>query len=145
MRTSKTWNGYYQIYQGDIVLMRVPDDLEVATIDEISPQDGRLILAEGEFTGHHHAIDVVAPATKGKAKTKAKGVAKFYRAPSATRHLVRQGVLTTDRLAIGFLIITGGPVMLRHEEHDALQIDPGTYYIGAQREMDSSEERRIKD
>lgn len=49
MRTSKTWNGYYQIYQGDIVLMRVPDDLEVATTDEISPQDGRLILAEGDF------------------------------------------------------------------------------------------------
>ena len=48
--------------QGDIVIFRVPDDLVIVTSDEIAPRAGRLILAEGEVTGHHHAITLERPA-----------------------------------------------------------------------------------
>lgn len=42
--------------QGDVCLFRIPDHIKIDTSDEISAKNGRLILAEGEITGHHHAI-----------------------------------------------------------------------------------------
>jgi len=42
--------------QGDVILFRVPDRITIDLTDEISPRGNRLILAEGEITGHHHAI-----------------------------------------------------------------------------------------
>ena len=149
-------------YQGDVCLFRVPDVLAIATGDEISPSDGRLVLAEGEVTGHHHAIyfspthfranegegggtaEALAAITKAS-KPKATTTARLYRDPSAVRALVSAGELTTADLAIGFLIVEGGSQALTHDEHDAIRIPAGRYYVGAQREWDASQARRVQD
>jgi len=150
--------------QGDICLFRVPDEIHISLDEEIFPKDNRLILAEGEVTGHHHAIwlrgpvmfrddgsgsgvsmsetrDMIKKAT-GKQKT---GTAKLYRDRIAVNSLFKCGELTTINLAIGFLIVKDGPVVLYHDEHDAIRIPPGRYYVGRQQEWDASEARKIAD
>lgn len=153
--------------QGDVILFRVPDSLVIDTTDEIRPRDSKLILAEGEVTGHHHAIWLRSPpamfredgagsgvpadaaakmVTKATTKRAAAVAAHLYRDPAAVAALVRAGELTTDTLAIGFLIVGKAPVILRHDEHDAIRIPGGTRcYVGGQREWDVASERRVAD
>lgn len=155
--------------QGDICLFRIPDHIKIDTSDEITPKNGRLILAEGEITGHHHAIwmrnpptmfredgagsgvseadttAMVAKATKKKTGTAKLCTAKLYRDPEAVRALVRAGELTTEALAIGVLVVEKRPVVLRHDEHDAIRIPPGRYYVGGQAEFDAAAMRRVAD
>jgi len=45
-----------QAFQGDVAIVPVPNGIAIATTDEIRPAGGRLILQEGEVTGHHHQI-----------------------------------------------------------------------------------------
>jgi hypothetical protein len=150
--------------QGDVCLFRIPDSIKIDTSDEITAKNGRLILAEGEVTGHHHAIwdrnppamfredgigagvsegdtaAMVASATKMSV-----GTAKLYRDPAAVAELMRNGSLLTDALAIGVLVVAKAPVVLRHDEHDAIRIPPGRYYVGGQQEWDSAQARRVAD
>jgi hypothetical protein len=138
--------------QGDVLLFRIPDTIKLDLSDEISARDGKLILAEGEITGHHHAIWFPQPAllhdeslarvAEAKAPT---ATAKLYRDASAANALVHAGQLSHARLTIGFLVVEGAPVVLRHDEHDAVRIPPGRYYVGGQVEWDAGEERRVQD
>lgn len=148
--------------QGDVCLFRIPDYIVVDTSDEITAQNGRLILAEGEATGHHHAIwdrnppamfredgagsgiyaENVATMLANATKT---GTARLYRDPRAISALVVNGFLTTAELAIGILIVDEALVVLRHDEHDAICIPPGRYYVGGQQEWDAAEARRVAD
>lgn len=152
--------------QGDVCLFRIPDHIAIDTTDEVAVSNSRLILASGEITGHHHAIwmrnpptafredgggaglsesdtaAMVAKATKTKTKT---GTAKLYRDPAAVRALVACGALTTDALAIGILVVETKPVVLRHDEHEAIRIPPGRYYVGGQQEWDAAQARRVAD
>lgn len=142
--------------QGDVILMRVPDDLVIATRDEISPRGARLILAEGEVTGHHHAITLKAfhpqptqfhdEALARSLTTKAcVSSARLYRDTAAVETLVKRRLLTTSGLAIGFLIVEK-PVDLSHDEHATIKIPVGRYYVGGQREDDIEHgERRVAD
>lgn len=156
MTTPKLWNpAKGDACQGDVILFRVPDGITVKTTDEIPARDIGLVLAEGEATGHYHAIKMVPqPAmfhdealARGlmQATAAPTGTAKLYRDPGAVAALVKAKELTTDRLAIGFLIVEHAPVALSHDEHDTILIPPGTYYVGGQREWDAAAERRVRD
>ena len=50
-----------QYRQGDVLITRV-DEVKVKPKDKVKSKHGRLILAEGEATGHHHSV----PASSGK-------------------------------------------------------------------------------
>jgi hypothetical protein len=50
---------YEMVFQGDISITRLPDDMKVVKDGEIEAWQGKLILQEGELTGHHHHIDVL--------------------------------------------------------------------------------------
>jgi hypothetical protein len=92
--------------QGDVLVMRVDDGREDLLERTEEPRDeGRIVLAYGEVTGHAHAIDDAA--------------ATLWR------------IAGDDRL----LIVGDGPgVALRHEEHATITIPPGTYVVRRQRE-----------
>lgn len=47
-----------QAFQGDVSIIPMPDGIALDTTNEIKPVKGRLVLQEGEVTGHHHAIHV---------------------------------------------------------------------------------------
>lgn len=177
----RNWNpAKGDLTQGDVILFRIPDDIKIDTSNEIAPRDNRLILAEGEITGHHHAVWLPQPvmfredgtghaaahasasqvvqdsydaARVSAANAKfigdpeAEPVAtiKLYRDAGAAEALVRAGQLSHGRLTIGFLVVEGNTVVLRHEEHDACRIPPGRYYVGNQVEWDSAQERKVQD
>lgn len=148
--------------QGDLILTRL-DELWPAVAASIKrddivrkPTNGELRLLEGEVTGHHHAIryglsevarfrdDGMARALTANASV-ALGTATLVRDSAATQALVAAQCLSRADLAIGFLIVEGGPVDLAHPEHDAIRVPEGSYYVGRQIESAGAEERVVQD
>jgi len=139
--------------QGDVYLFRVPESLGISTTEEIRPSADRLVLLEGELSGHHHAIhfpqcamfrdDAIARTLA--AADAAIGSARLYRDSKAARALVEAGELTRADLCIGFLVVESAPVTLNHDEHDAIRVPVGRYYVGRQAEPAGAEQRLVRD
>jgi len=104
-----------QFQHGDVLGIRV-DELP-AGCKHIQPRNGRYILADGEVTGHAHAIAV------------ADGI-KLYEASDGTIYLR-----------------TEVEAPLTHEEHHRQIITPGIYEIGRVVEVDpfEGEIRKVMD
>lgn len=99
--------------QGDVLIERVEEDLP-ADAETIKPDEkNRLILAEGEATGHAHAVPAIAGA--------------LYAAQ------------------IGMMLQVTQKTQVLHEEHAAIDLDPGMYKITRQREYFPTEIRRVAD
>ncbi len=99
-----------QLRQGDVFLVRIsefPDG-----VSWLDLEDNRIILAEGEATGHAHAV-----ADEG---------ARLYGAPSSG------GDLDLEHAFLA--VLAEGGVILAHEEHAPLTIPPGIYEVRRQRE-----------
>ena len=156
-----------QAFQGDVSIVPIPADIIISTIEEIQPVRGRIILQEGEVSGHHHAVDLrqkhfqAQPREQGDPLLAARspklrkalggtarslsGIARMYRDPAAAAEMVRRRILTRADLAIGCLIIAGAPMAVTHEEHDGIRLPPGQYLIGRQVESAGAEERIVAD
>jgi hypothetical protein len=140
-----------QAFQGDVSIIPVPPGISISTVDEIKPVAGRLILQEGEVSGHHHAINLRERSFQaqpretgdpvmvtrdpklskafGGASKKTAAVVRMYRNPTAVDAMVSAGILTRTDLAIGFLVIPPGVEVVGHEEHDGIRLlggDGGT-------------------
>jgi hypothetical protein len=90
--------------QGDVLL--VPCGAIPSSAHEENAEDGRVVLAHGERTGHAH----IMPADR----------VCYFR---------------DDGNGQAFLhVAPGEPVALTHEEHAPLDVEPGTYRIILQRE-----------
>ena len=102
--------------QGDILLLPC-SEIPLNAVPE-PPEDGVVVLARGETTGHRHVIgaDHVA----------------FFR---------------EDGSGSGYIRVTGpDPVDLSHEEHSPLAIPPGNYRVVRQREYQPrAQPRRVLD
>ncbi len=146
-------------FQGDVSIVPIPADIPIDRSDEIAPTAGRLILQEGEVSGHHHAIalldrpaldDTPSRAVEALMADASAGriplpTAKLYRDPKTLAEMLRREIITRTDLAIGVLIVEVGPMCLTHEEHDGIRIQPGSYLIGRQVESAGAEERRVAD
>lgn len=99
--------------QGDLLIERVPDS-EPSGANVAPDENGLTVLAEGEKSGHRHAIEdrVV-----------------FFRDDQLARDI-------PSGLYIGHLKVPSEPVMLRHEEHDTIALPPGTYRVRRQRQLE---------
>lgn len=102
------------IRQGDVLLLPV-DSLPDGMVDT-TPKEGRVVLMEGEATGHAHAFY--------------DGGVRVYKAPKATRPTYLRVVETA---------------LLRHEEHGAAKVPPGIYKIPQQVEYTPKELVRVTD
>jgi hypothetical protein len=90
--------------QGDILLVpieKMPDGLT-----EVPRENGRIVLAEGEATGHLHAIK--APEASFRAED-------------------------LEEIEGRFLAVEA-EVALEHPEHDTIVLEPGAYEVRRQRE-----------
>lgn len=94
-----------QYRQGDVLLVEI--DQPSRTGKPINPEEGRIILAQGELSGHAHAI------------RKGEGAVKLFEGSGDRRYL-----LMTE---IG---------RLEHEEHGPIVLEPGWYEVRRQREYD---------
>lgn len=159
---------YQQVFQGDVWLMKLPDNMKVEKESKI-PNNGKLILQEGEMTGHHHYVDQVMdragpapeldntvdmdavftdPTLKGMFGSKAKrkdATAAFYTASKVAEKLVKDNILLRADLVVGLLEVANGPMNLYHQEHGSLCLAPGKYIVGRQIESVAGEERRVAD
>jgi hypothetical protein len=155
-----------QAFQGDVSIIPIPADVKIATTDEIKPIDNKLILQEGELTGHHHHIalrqrnfkparaigdpvlkvrDTKLSRVFGGGKKASMSTAKLYRDPAVAAEMQRRGLLTRADLAVGCLIVEGDAVTVTHQEHDGIRLLAGNYLIGRQVESAGAEERRVAD
>lgn len=105
------------IRQGDVMVVPVAalPKKRVA----VPAENGRVVLAHGEATGHHHSFAFSA----------------------------RVALFREDGAGGGlFLSVTGGePVELEHQEHTALSVPPGTYRVVRQRVWSAGMARRVAD
>lgn len=101
--------------QGDVLIVPVPK--LPAKLEAIERENGRVILAHGEVTGHAHAI-------------------KDQRA----------ALFRDPKLMTVFMTVTGdAPVALEHDEHNTISIPPGDYQIIRQREYHPEAIRNVAD
>jgi hypothetical protein len=100
------------VRQGDVLIFAaksIPDKLTA-----IERDNGRVVLAYGEVTGHSHAIADLD--------------ATLFSAPSTTDRFLR--------------IMNASGVDLVHEEHSAIALPPGDYVVRIQREYVAPEIQR---
>lgn len=109
--TKKHMNEHYR--QGDVLIVRV-DKIEKR--EKMESENGRVVLAHGEVTGHAHAIDEA-------------GVIQFR----------------TDVPDVTALEISQAVSMLTHEEHGTIPLTTGTYRVVRQREYSPEEIRNVAD
>lgn len=103
------------VRQGDILILPVKSIPPTAT--QAAPTNGRLVVALGEATGHHHS---------------------FHHRPGIT-------MFRDDGAGGALYLKTTEPVPLEHQEHTALVIQPGTYRVVNQRVAVSGLVRRVVD
>lgn len=93
--------------QGDVLIRRINTTIP-SGLKPVPRDNGRVVLAYGEVTGHAHAI------TDPSVGLYAQDITDLTRA---------------------FMEITGDtPVELRHEEHSTIVLEPGVYEVKRQRE-----------
>ena len=105
------------IRQGDVLI--VPCKSIPATASIALPEAGRLIVARGEATGHHHSFPWMRGATLFRDDGAGSGGAQYVKVEQETP--------------------------LEHQEHTALVVAPGVYEVRIQRTMASGLVRRVED
>jgi hypothetical protein len=101
--------------QGDVLIM--PCAQIPATATPVAAERGRLILARGEATGHHHSV-ALHPR-----------IAMFRDDASGGTLYIKNEI----------------PAPLTHQEHSALTIMPGTHEVRIQRTVQTGVARRVTD
>ena len=108
------------IRQGDVILVPIEKIPASKTIDR---ENGRIVLAHGEVTGHAHAI------VDERAELLAPDGSTF---------------VTVDEAAELYLLVHGtDPVELVHEEHSVIAVEPGAYRVQRMREYAPEAPRRL--
>ena len=120
---------YIKYQQGDVILQQVSEAEFNASSQikhRINTHETRAVLAEGEGTGHYHAI-YMDDMLEGAGVTLCKD--NEY-----------------DRQNRG-IIVTGAPVEVKHEEHNTITLEPGYYLQRIVNEYDhiSGITRRVAD
>lgn len=108
--------------QGDLLIERVPDVEPTGSIVPAAAGAGH-VLAEGEVTGHMHAI---------------RNHMTFFRDDGLARDI-------PANLYIGHVRVGADPARIDHDEHDTIMLGQGTYRVRRQRELDPSEVRVVSD
>lgn len=109
--------------QGDVMLIR-SKKTPSAQAKRITDQ-GRTILAYGEQTGHAHEVIALAPPVTDTDPVPAQ---QLFEEPDGTR-----------------LLVISKPCSLRHEEHDPIALEIGSFEIRRQAEWSLDQIRRVAD
>jgi hypothetical protein len=107
--------------QGDLLIERVADVLPRGEVTGRAG-DGSLVLAEGEVTGHKHAIHEAV---------------RFFRDDGLARDV-------PGGLYIGHVKVDETARVV-HEEHGPVTLPKGTWRVRRQRELDPREARLVMD
>jgi hypothetical protein len=117
-------NDCHHFRQGDVLIERVAKIPNTAVKQHIS---ARIILAHGEVTGHHHALETVVPVDWWKAGE----ISNANQKP------------TTLAGELFVALPSGGAVT--HQEHSEITLPAGHYRIIRQREYSPEAIRNVED
>lgn len=90
--------------QGDVPL--IPYDGPLDGFQIVEPEKGKIVLALGEATGHHHRLEGCGFSFEGEDNH------RLYRDPMTGAQILQVG---------------GGGATLLHEEHDPIALEVGHY------------------
>jgi hypothetical protein len=132
---------------GEMILIPVPNDLEIMW-QGLFEQAGKTmddprVIAEGEVTGHKHEFE------GGRVDAVELDENAAARNSVGSMFVTRRGFLSS--LGIGavagpvILLKVAKQAILKHPEHNALNIPEGRYAVYAQREYDETMTRRVVD
>jgi len=99
--------------QGDVMIVEV--ERTESTLAQVDRENGRIVLAHGEVTGHAHAI-------------------------TSSDAMLFMDAKTLDRY-----LDVKAPVTLDHEEHSRIELPSGFYRVIQQREYRPEGIRRVAD
>ena len=113
--------------QGDVLLVavtkRVESDIRSeCKIEKGGDKEGKVILALGEATGHHHRFELNKLDPGVTISTLQERYGRYG------------GRVYRDNLT--YYLVEGGPATLYHEEHNPLTVPPGLYRRTIIREYD---------
>jgi len=108
--------------QGDLLIERVPDIVPSGTVTQ-NLVGAAMVLAEGEATGHRHAIWEQVT---------------LFRDDGLARGI-------PANLYVGHVRIDAPCARLMHDEHAPLTLPKGTYRVRRQRELEPRDARVIAD
>ncbi len=108
--------------QGDVLIERVKD-VPISGIIAPRGPNGATVLAEGEVTGHRHAIN---------------DRVTMFRDDSLARDI-------PSGLYIGHVRVDGPSARVEHDEHDVIELPRGSYRVRRQRELEPKEASLIAD
>jgi hypothetical protein len=94
--------------QGDVMVMSFDGEIPSDAVAVPNGIKGRIVLAYGEATGHHHSIAVLDRE------------AELLASPTTTDRFLR--------------IMASSGVELTHQEHATITLAPGNYVVRQQRE-----------
>lgn len=113
-----TQKGRQMWRQGDVMIVATNEGIPDTAI-EVPREDGRVVLAHGEATGHAHAF--------------------------GERHVAMFRAGDDGASTAAYLRIEGLPATLRHEEHAPIEVPAGTYRVIRQREYTPAGLRVVAD
>lgn len=102
--------------QGDVLIIEAKKSLKTSGYTEVPREDGGVVLAHGEVTGHRHQ----------------------FRDPGVCL-LSKEGI--SDRV----LQIFDATALLVHEEHSTIEVPPGKYVVRIQRQWEGETSRKVED
>lgn len=102
---------------GDVIIKSINEEIPANAKPSRDPQDGRMILAYGEVTGHAHAVV---------------GDADLLEVP---QEMVERGISEIEK----YLEVHSDGAQVVHEEHATIELPPGRYAIVRQREYTSAD------
>ena len=102
--------------QGDLLIERVDDPPAAGHVLQFV-NDGSVVIAEGEATGHHHRIF---------------GSVTLYRDDALARDV-------PGNLYVGHVQVNSPTARLEHEEHAPIALEQGTYRVRRQRQLEPTD------
>ena len=119
--------------QGDVGIIRTRGR-KTAPLKPVPREEGAVVLAHGEVTGHRHQIRSGECALYALEDNRLTG-------EEAAQAIARiGGGLIPERL-----LVVDAPVDLLHEEHDKIRLPTGSYVVRIQREYSPGELRSVQD
>ena len=103
-----------QYRQGDVLIERI--SMLPSSLTKIARENGRVILAHGEVTGHAHAI--------------AEEQCDLFQ---------------SDEPGVTFLAVRAAMAALQHDEHGTIALPAGQYRVTRQREYSPTAIRNVQD